>query len=609
MKADYLRFVTVVSVIVIAASINRLFAVPPGPLGVHSGNPRYFDDSTGKALYLTGAHTWAEFQDYYVDTPFTYSDWLGQLVGWNHNFMRGWTWEDDYYLPMPFTQSGGKYNLDTYNATFFERYKSRIQEAADNNLYLSIMLFQGWSVQDKGGSRIPDPWPHHPYKLSNNNNNIDGDTNGDGEGLEVHTLQIPAVTALQEDYVEHFIDELNAYDNIIWEISNESHSGSESWQYYMVDHIHSYEAAYKPKQHLVWINVGESEIYHSANHADIVSPSGSTIFRTDPPAASGQKIVIADSDHTGPLKVTYDWAWKNFTRGNHPILMDCSYDGLTWSTFNLDPTNPKWQQMRDALGVTRTYANQMDLEQVIPQNGGTSPSTTGYCLYQTTRQYMVYQPGTGSFNLSLSAGSYRYDWIHPLNGTYQTDILIWGGGSRTFTPPFSGKVALFLFIREEPVAVIDANPTIGLKPLTVNFDGSGSYDPNGRIVSYQWDFDNDGNTDATGVTASHQYTEVNDYIAALKVTDNDGMEDTATVNISVVYPLGDFDSDYDVDQEDFGNFQQCMTGTGNPQNNPECQKARLDSDEDVDLNDVVTFIGCMSGADVPQNNPACVPLN
>jgi hypothetical protein len=34
-----------------------------GPLQVHPENPRYFTDGSGKAIFLTGAHTWANFQD------------------------------------------------------------------------------------------------------------------------------------------------------------------------------------------------------------------------------------------------------------------------------------------------------------------------------------------------------------------------------------------------------------------------------------------------------------------------------------------------------------------------------------------------------------------
>jgi hypothetical protein len=34
-----------------------------GPLRVHPANPRYFTDDTGRAIYLTGSHTWANFQE------------------------------------------------------------------------------------------------------------------------------------------------------------------------------------------------------------------------------------------------------------------------------------------------------------------------------------------------------------------------------------------------------------------------------------------------------------------------------------------------------------------------------------------------------------------
>ena len=34
-----------------------------GPLVVHPENPRYFADGSGKAVYLTGSHTWANLVD------------------------------------------------------------------------------------------------------------------------------------------------------------------------------------------------------------------------------------------------------------------------------------------------------------------------------------------------------------------------------------------------------------------------------------------------------------------------------------------------------------------------------------------------------------------
>ena len=57
--------------------------------------------------------------------------------------------------------------------------------------------------------------------------------------------------------------------------------------------------------------------------------------------------------------------------------------------------------------------------------------------------------------------------------------------------------------------------------LTVTFDASSSYDPDGYIVSYEWDF-GDGST-ASGVTVTHTYSQPGTYTVTLTVTDNDGL--------------------------------------------------------------------------------------
>jgi len=58
---------------------------------------------------------------------------------------------------------------------------------------------------------------------------------------------------------------------------------------------------------------------------------------------------------------------------------------------------------------------------------------------------------------------------------------------------------------------------------------------------------------------------------------------------------GDFDEDLDIDQEDFGFFQACMSGSGRPCP-VECEKANFDGDIDVDLEDFNVFQACMGGA-------------
>lgn len=67
----------------------------------------------------------------------------------------------------------------------------------------------------------------------------------------------------------------------------------------------------------------------------------------------------------------------------------------------------------------------------------------------------------------------------------------------------------------------------------------------------------------------------------------------------------DFDLDDDVDQEDYGRFQACLSGRGNPQNEPACALARLDADNDVDEDDLDLFRQCHSGPDISAD-PNCL---
>ncbi|HPD32617.1 MAG TPA: CARDB domain-containing protein [Phycisphaerae bacterium] len=69
----------------------------------------------------------------------------------------------------------------------------------------------------------------------------------------------------------------------------------------------------------------------------------------------------------------------------------------------------------------------------------------------------------------------------------------------------------------------------------------------------------------------------------------------------------DFDGDGDVDQEDFGHFQICLTGSGGAIA-PGCEDAILDGDTDVDAADLSIFTSCISGADVPPADPTCLDL-
>ena len=83
-----------------------------------------------------------------------------------------------------------------------------------------------------------------------------------------------------------------------------------------------------------------------------------------------------------------------------------------------------------------------------------------------------------------------------------------------------------------PVALFDYWPTDPVVDEIITFDASSSYDPDGDIVSYVWDF-GDGTTE-DGVVTTHAYAAHGTYLLALTVTDDDGLNSSVRVAISVL---------------------------------------------------------------------------
>ncbi len=75
---------------------------------------------------------------------------------------------------------------------------------------------------------------------------------------------------------------------------------------------------------------------------------------------------------------------------------------------------------------------------------------------------------------------------------------------------------------------VPKNPAVGQQ---ISFTASSSYDPDGNIVSYDWDFE-DGNS-GSGVNPTHAYAQDGTYTVTLTVTDNDGATDSNSTTVVV----------------------------------------------------------------------------
>jgi hypothetical protein len=437
-----------------------------GPLKVGLDNPWHFVDSLGNSIYLTGSHTHLNMLDREGEeaAALNFDTYLRFLQDRAHNFTKLWAWEDNRHTPLPYQRVGpgtaldGKptFNLAQFNEEFFDRLRSRVEAARNHNIYVVIMLFNGWSVESKEPNR--HIWPRHPFHRDNNVSGIDGDPNGVGEGAEVQTLSNPAITAIQEVYVRKVIDSVNDLDNVMYEISNESAATVENtvWQYHMIDYIHGYERT-KPKQHPVgmtvqWPNGSNQVLYESP--ADWISPNPNEGHNINPPASNHGKVVLNDTDHLWGNGGNVDWVWKSFTRGLNPIFMDLT------PPLSERYTLPQAEDIRVAMGDTLEYAQRVDLEEMAPRQ---ELCSTTFCLVNPGREYLLYVPPTPlcsvpltgrpvgcelTVDLSYGEKTFEVEWFNPeTRKTISADTIV-GGAVRTFISPFRGSSVLYLKARE-----------------------------------------------------------------------------------------------------------------------------------------------------------------
>jgi PKD repeat protein len=105
----------------------------------------------------------------------------------------------------------------------------------------------------------------------------------------------------------------------------------------------------------------------------------------------------------------------------------------------------------------------------------------------------------------------NYTFSKVLYKPYLTEPIIIG------TP-----VASFVYSPPEPVA-----------NETVTFNASASYDPNGDIVAYAWDFGDTTNSTETDPITTHAYANAGNCTVTLTVTDDEGLTDTIAKPILV----------------------------------------------------------------------------
>jgi len=412
------------------------------PLRIHPRNPRYFADGEGRAVYLTGSHHWDNLIDN-GERPgaFSFERYLDHLESWGHNFIRLWAheaWTHDLD-PRPYLRTGPglaldgrpRFDLRRFDPEYFGRLRQRVVQAAERGFFVSVMLFNGWSIHDKGEG---NPWANHPFNRCNNRNGIDGDPATRGEGSDVHTLRVPGITRFQESYATKVVETVGDLDAVLWEISNESPWGSLDWQYHLIEHLRHADRGRHPIGMTAFFPGNDNgDLFRSP--ADWISPGNSRGggWRRNPPLADGSKVVLVDTDHLWGIGGGAEWVWKTFLRGHHPIYMD---------PLGVDPLH---EEARRAMGDTLRFSQRIDLAACVPEKAICS---SGYALVNRApgaEEILAYLPrGKARLNLAGIEGSLLVEWFDPKVSDSIAGAPIPAGRRRSLAAPWKGEAVLLL---------------------------------------------------------------------------------------------------------------------------------------------------------------------
>ncbi len=151
---------------------------------------------------------------------------------------------------------------------------------------------------------------------------------------------------------------------------------------------------------------------------------------------------------------------------------------------------------------------------------------TFYIELMTNSSYINY-PAGADYDAQVPNKCYYYDWD---NSQYVNINTISGFENGAFLVRAVGTIGSG-GTNQNPVAVAQVSKTQAAVDEAITFDASQSYDNDGQIAQYYWDF-GDGST-SSEKTVTHSYAQQGTYTYQLTVTDDKGATGTASGQIII----------------------------------------------------------------------------
>jgi len=359
----------------------------------------------------------------------------------------------------PWARSGTKFDLTKWNTEYFARLKKLMAAADKAGIVVEMTLFCPLYREAL--------WRASPMNAANNVNGV-----GKCRRTEVLTLKHKRLVELQVGFTKKIVSELNAFDNLYFEVCNEPYFGGVTveWQHRIADTIIRTEADL-PKKHLVSMNIANGK-------KKVVKPhKGVSIFNFHycvPPDTVAMNYglgkVIGENE-TG-FRGRHDFLYRSegwdFLLAGGGLYNNLDY---SFTPKHPDGTLLKYKSpgggspaLRKQLRILKEFLYSFDFVRMKPDNslvksasGGLSARVLGrrgkaYAIYirvplprkpKNIRNHLKDRVKT-TLVLNLPAGQYRTEWVNVKTGkTIQSEKIAHKDGEATLkSPEFANDVAL-----------------------------------------------------------------------------------------------------------------------------------------------------------------------
>ncbi len=533
------------------------------PIKLHPDNPHYFL-FRGKPTVLV---TSGEHYGAVLNLDFDYVAYLNALQAAGLNLTRTFSgmyiegWGEPWNTLNPpynrfispwarsstpgYPDGGNKFDLGQWDPAYFARLKDFVAKAGERGIVVEMVLFCAMYGDAQ--------WNLSPLKASNNVNGV-----GNVAWDQIYNLSNAAVTAAQEAMTAKIVAELNAYDNVYYEICNEPYFGNATrdWHARIAQKIVDTEAGL-PKRHLIAHNIanGSTTVTNPIPAVSIFN-----FHYCNPPDAVGQNyglnrvIAFDETGFRGSGDAPYrKEAWDFIIAGG------AVYDNLDWS-FTVaaeNGTDTSWDKnlggggptIRAQLRILKDFIHGFDFVRMGPDNGvirgGLPSGVPARALVEIGKQYAIYLNGGSQANLvvNLPAGEFRAEWVNTKNGNVdKREDFSHGGGDRTLvSPAYSEDIALRISPLQGgnmPPSISITSPAAGaIYPAGADMSiGATASDVDGAVAKVEFFRDNvkigEDATSPYGVVWNDVPAGV--YVLTAKATDNGGAVTTSVpVTISV----------------------------------------------------------------------------